>query len=163
MHFFLMMWFSGVLLWQTSVSLVNAGTTPLTFGKLLRFLGIWLLMSACSGWNVDQFWSYADAPRNQEEDPCPFNFKAFMPNRRFLSINHYLTFTDVPKPAFVDKFWLVCQMIKSWNDHMAGIFLWAWVICPDESMLIWHNKRTCPGWVFCPRKPYPFGNKHHTA
>jgi hypothetical protein len=29
------------------------------------------------------------------------------------------------KPAFADKFWPVRQMIKSWNDHMAGIFLCA--------------------------------------
>jgi hypothetical protein len=30
-------------------------------------------------------------------------------------------------------------------------------------MSIWHNKWTCPGWEFCPRKPHPFGNKYHTA
>jgi len=37
------------------------------------------------------------------------------------------------------------------------------VICLDESMSIWHNKWTCPGWIFCPRKPHPFGNEYHTA
>ena len=26
----------------------------------------------------------------------------------------------------------------------------------------WLNKWTCPGWVFCPRKPHPFGNEYHT-
>ena len=54
-------------------------------------------------------------------------------------------------------------MIKVWNDHMAAIFLAAWVICLDESMLIWHNKWTCPGWIFCPQKPHPFGNEYHTV
>ena len=24
------------------------------------------------------------------------------------------------------------------------------------------NKFTCPGFVFCPRKPHPKGNKYHT-
>ncbi len=24
------------------------------------------------------------------------------------------------------------------------------------------NRYTCPGWVFCPRKPHPFGNEYHT-
>ena len=54
-------------------------------------------------------------------------------------------------------------MIKSWNDHMAGIFLCAWVICLEELMSIWHNKWTCHSWVFCPCKPHPFGNEYHTA
>jgi hypothetical protein len=162
MHFFPMTWFSAVLLPETSAGVVNAGTTPVIFGKLLRFLGICLLMSTCSGWNVDEFWNYDTVPREQEEDPCPYNFHAFMAKRRFLSINRFLSFTNLPKPAFVDKFWSVRQMIKSWNDHMAGIFLCAWVICLEESMSIWHNKWMCPGWVFCPRKPHPFGNEYHT-
>ena len=54
-------------------------------------------------------------------------------------------------------------MIAAWNEHMAKIFLAAWVVCLDKSMSIWHNRWTCPGWVFCPRKPHPFGNEYHTA
>jgi hypothetical protein len=163
MHFFPMTWFSAVLLPQTSAGVVNSGTTPVTFGKLLSFLGIRLLMSTCSGWKVDEFWNYETVPREQEEDLCPYNFRTFMSKSRFQCINRYLSFTNLPKPAFVDKFWSIREMIKSWNDHKAGIFLCAWVICLDESMSIWHNKWTCPGWVFCPRKPHPFGNEYHTA
>ena len=37
-----------------------------------------------------------------------------------------------------------------------------WITCLDESMSIWFNKWSCPGYVFCPRKPNPFGNKYHT-
>ena len=29
-------------------------------------------------------------------------------------------------------------------------------------MSIWQSRWTCPGWVFCPQKPHPFGNKYHT-
>ena len=29
-------------------------------------------------------------------------------------------------------------------------------------MSVWHNKWTCPGYVFCPQKPHPFGNEYHT-
>ena len=47
MHFFPMTWFSAVLLPQTSAGVLDAGTTPVTFGDLLRFLGIRLLMSTC--------------------------------------------------------------------------------------------------------------------
>jgi len=49
MHFFPMTWFSAVLLPETNAGVVNTGTTPVTFGELLRFLGIRLLMSTCSG------------------------------------------------------------------------------------------------------------------
>ena len=54
-------------------------------------------------------------------------------------------------------------MITAWNAHMAKIFVAAWVICLDKSMSICHNRWTGPGWVFCPHKPHPFGNKYHTA
>ncbi len=93
----------------------------------------------------------------------PYNFKGYMARKRFTAILRYLDFTNVERPAFVDKIWQVRQMIKAWNDHMAAIFLAGWVICLDESMSIWHNKWTCPGWIFCLRKPHPFGNKYHTA
>ena len=145
MYFFPMTWFSDVLLLQTSAGVVNAGATLVTFGELLRFLGLRLLMAMCSGWTVDQFWNYDTIPRDQEEDPCPYNFRTFMSKRYFLSINRYLVFKNVQKPAFVDKFWPIRRMIKSWNNHMAGIFLCTWVICLDESRSIWHNKWTCPG------------------
>jgi hypothetical protein len=90
-----MTWFYAVLLPQTSAGVVDAGTTPVTFGELLRFLGIRLLMSMCSGWMVDEFWNYDTVPQEQEEDPYPYNFHAFMPKRRFQCINRYLKFTNV--------------------------------------------------------------------
>ena len=36
------------------------------------------------------------------------------------------------------------------------------LVCIDESMSIWFNKWTCPGWMFVPRKPHPFGNEYHS-
>ena len=37
-----------------------------------------------------------------------------------------------------------------------------YVNCPDESMSVWTNKFTCPGFMFVPRKPWPFGNEYHS-
>ena len=45
---------------------------------------------------------------------------------------------------------------------MSKVFVVGWVCCLDESMSPWTNRWTCPGWVFCPRKLFPFGNEHHT-
>ena len=51
-------------------------------------------------------------------------------------------------------------MIGEWNDHTTDVFVPSWVLCLDESMSIWHSMFTCPGWVFCPRKPHLIGNKY---
>ena len=123
MHVFPMTWFSNVLLARTNVGVVNSGAAPLTFGELLRYIGIRLLMAACSRWNIDQFWNYKDTPPDQEDDLCPYNFCNFMSRRRFNLITKFLDYTDLERPAFPDKFWQVRQVIKAFNDHMAIIIL----------------------------------------
>ena len=136
-----------------------------TFGELLHYLGLRLLMATTSGWTTDQFWDYTDAstPHNQEAGLCPYNFWAFMLMHRFKTIMQFLMFMDAATPTlFVDKFWEVHQMIKAWNANMADIFVAGWVICLDESMSIWHYHWTCPGWIWCPWKPHPYGNEFHT-
>ena len=54
-------------------------------------------------------------------------------------------------------------MIREWNKNVAAVFISSWISCLDETMSIWHNRWTCPGWVFCPRKPHPFGNEYHSV
>ncbi len=54
-------------------------------------------------------------------------------------------------------------MIGEWNDHTTDVFVPSWVLCLDESMSIWHSMFTCPGWVFCPRKPHPIGNEYRSV
>ena len=53
-------------------------------------------------------------------------------------------------------------MIEEFNKNMKEVFSSGWINCLDESMSIWTNRWTCPGWVFCPRKPHPYGNEYHT-
>ena len=73
-----------------------------------------------------------------------------------------LVLTSAQPPAFRDKFWRIWEMVREWNFNIKE-FIAGWVICLDESMSIWLNRRTCPGWIFCPRKPHPFRNEWHTA
>ena len=44
---------------------------------------------------------------------------------------------------------------------MMELFTTSWVSCLDEYMSTWTNKYSCPGWMFVPCKPWPFGNKYH--
>jgi Transposase IS4 len=34
-----------------------------------------------------------------------------------------------------------------------------WISCLDESMMVWSSQLTCPGFIFVPIKPHPFGNE----
>ena len=53
-------------------------------------------------------------------------------------------------------------MLTAFKKHFANTFVPSWIACLDESMSIWNSRWTCPGWVFCPRKPHPQGNDYHT-
>ena len=54
-------------------------------------------------------------------------------------------------------------MVDEWNKNMVQQFTPSWVSCLDKSMSPWTNKYTCPGWMFVPRKPHPFGNEYHSV
>ena len=79
------------------------------------------------------------------------------------SITHCLRFMSHTVPSVVNLFLEIRTMVMTRNTNMAAVFATAWVICFDKSVSIWHNIWTCPGWVFCPRKPHPFGNEYHSA
>ena len=54
------------------------------------------------------------------------------------------------------------ELIVAFNEHSQSCFSPGWVNCLAESMSIWTNQWTCPGWMFVPRKPYPMGNEYHS-
>ena len=63
-------WFIIALLPSTSRAMKEADIAPLTLGYLLRYLGLWILISTCYGWKREAFWSvtYFD----QEANTCPY-------------------------------------------------------------------------------------------
>ena len=97
---------------------------PFTLGYLLRYLGIWLLISTCSGWKRQVFWSVT--PFYQEANPRPYCLREFISKIHFKAITRGLRFTNTNPPPYVDKFWKILQIVKSWNDHMASIILAYW-------------------------------------
>ena len=85
-----------------------------------------------------------------------------MSRNRFEAILYSLRYTDEDPPAFRDPFHEVRQMINAWNANMQNIFEPSWISCLDELMSFWTNIYSCPGFMFVPRKPWPFGNEWHT-
>ena len=150
-----------VIVTSSSQALVDKGVAKLTEGKFLCYIGLWLLIATTSGFAKKDFWD--PAPHDERKNPCPFHLGKYMSKNRFDCITRELRFTNINKPTFVDCIWEVRQMIAAWNANMAAVFVPSWILCLDESMSIWFSMFTCPGWVFCPRKPHPFGNEYHTV
>ena len=102
-----------------------------------------------------------------KEDPdmfsgAPFWLEDYMTKTRFLEMSKALQFTNLPPPtSFTDRFHDVHQMINAFNDHYASEYNPSWINCLDELMSSWMNQ-FCPGFMFGPRKPHPFGNEYHT-
>ena len=94
---------------------------------------------------------------------APMCLGHLMSRKQFEAILKALSYTSHQCPAFWDHFWEICQMLDAWNTNMMEQFTLSWVNCLDESMTTWANKYSCPGWMFVPRKPWPFGNEYHTV
>jgi hypothetical protein len=160
--FFPFAWLQNTLVAMTSAALERENGHPLTLGELLRYLGIRLLMATLQGWASSEFLDYSGIARLQEVGSCPYNLWNYMTYKRFKHITSCLIFTSAQPPTFHDKFWQIREMVQEWNSNVKE-FIAGWILCLDESMSIWLNRWTCPGWIFCPRKPHPFGNEWHTA
>ena len=58
-------------------------------------------------------------------------------------------------PAFKNPFHQVNEeLIDHFNSQTQPAFSPGWVSCLVESMSVWSNRWTCPGWMFVPRKPH---------
>jgi Transposase IS4 len=130
-----------------------------TIGEFLRWLGLWLLMSTIQGPQREDFWKMT--PPDMFSG-APFRFNNLMSAKRFNDILRLIRYTNNQPPTYQDKFWRVREMINKWNENMQKVFVPGWINCLDESMSTWTNKFTCPGFMFVPRKPWPFGNEWYS-
>lgn len=146
----------NVILKQTNKELKLG---PLSYGEFLRWIGLWLLMSTIQGPERHDFWKTNDI---DVHDGAPFRLNNLMSRNRFDEILAALTLTDIPPPQYKDRFHYVRQLIDAWNKNINENFKAGWATCLDESMSTWTNQFTCPGFMFVPRKPWPFGNEYHS-
>ena len=131
----------------------------INLNDLFVFIGLILFMSLFVGCNRNDFFS--DTPIDLLNS-APIRLSLYMSGRRFNQILKALSFTSSCTPSYQDKFWEIRKLIAEWNDHMKEVFIPSWISCLDESMSPWTNKFTCPGFIFCPRKPHPKGNEYHS-
>jgi hypothetical protein len=156
--FFPANYLENVIVKETSKTLVEQALSPLTMGEFLRFLGCIFFMSCFSG--VDRRDFFSPEPISMSNG-APYRLTQFMAGYRFQQIMSCISITT-STPTESDRFWEVRMLICAWNKNMQDRYIPSWVSCLDESMSIWNMRWTCPGYVFCPRKPHPVGNEYHT-
>jgi len=154
---FPMVWLKTVFIPATNKAMNGK---DVTIGEIMRYLGMWLLMSTQAKCSVREYFS--TAPIDPYSNGALFHLNEIMSWNRFNSITQALRFTDEPPPSYKDGFYQVRQLINAFNDHMISIFSAGWISCLDESMSVWTRRWSCPGWMWVPRKPHPKGNEYHS-
>lgn len=130
-----------------------------TYGEFLRWLGLWLLMSTTRGSHRREFWNTLPVSHFKG---APFRLGEYMDRNRFEEILKAIRYTNMTTNR-PDKFFEVRQLQDEWNKNMTKNFIPSWVSCLDESMSMWTNPFSCPGFMYVPRKPHPFGNEYHSV
>jgi Transposase IS4 len=113
-------------------------------------------MATIQGPARHEFW------KKEPADPfcgASIRLNEYKSKNRFEDILSPLQFIDKEPPDYIDKFHRIRDLVDAWNDNMRNNFTPGWVNCLDESMMVWTNQWTCPGFMFVPRKPHPFGNE----
>ncbi len=137
----------------------NLGT-PIDLHEFYVWLGCIFYMACFQGIG-DRNDCWSSSPIDQFKG-APFRLNGYMTKVRFIDITGALRYTDQVEPMlFQDRFHEVRQMIDTFNEHYEREYSPAWLSCLDESMNSWLNK-FCPGFMVCPRKPWPFGNEYHS-
>ena len=151
----------NIIITATNRILVRNNCRPLSYGEFLVFIGVWLLMASqkVGGCTRRDYWS--SEPVSTWKG-APFRCNEYMSRTRFEQILSNLKYTVNEPPSYIDRFHEIRQIVTAWNDNIQQVFQSGWITCLDESMSIWFNRWTCPGWMFVPRKPHPFGNEFHT-
>jgi hypothetical protein len=135
-------------------------TTKLTLQEFYVWLGCYFFMACFNGIPDREMW-WSTTPISKFEG-APFRLNEYISRNRFLEITYHIRYTSKEEPLFfVDKFHEVREMLEAFNEHYARNYRPSWMNCIDESMNSWLNK-FCPGFMFLPRKPWPFGNEYHT-
>ena len=135
---------------------------PLTWEEFVCFMGIVFLLATIQGVSRRMFWAN-NSPDIFDAADAPFCLHAYMSRQRFESILKHLKFTYEEAPPYKHPFHPVNKLIASFNEeHTQCCFYPGWINCLDESMSVWTNMWTCPGWMFRLRKPHPMGNEYYS-
>ena len=90
-------------------------SNAVSYGELLSWIGLWILMSMVDGSDHWSFWSSKDM--NIYEGAL-FRLMQFMSQNCFEEIIGAMSYTDKSAPELLDKFWEVQDLFSAWNANM---------------------------------------------
>ena len=158
--FFFKPFVEGTIITQTNKQLQEEKHCPVSYGEFLHWIGLWFLMATKEGPDHQEFWSLGEI---DWFTGGLMRLGTYMSRKQFDAILQALSITSHDLPAFRDCFWEICDIVQDWNENMTEQFTPSWVSSLDESMSTWTNKYSCPGLMFVPCNPWPFGNEYHTV
>ena len=127
---------------------------PFSYGELIQWIGIWVLLSTADVSDRHSFWSLKDMDMYEG---APFRLSSLMTRNWFENVLSAMMYTSNEPPVYVDRFWEVR------HANMAYYYSLSWINAVEESMSKWVIEYTCPGFMYVPRKPWPVCNEYHDA
>jgi hypothetical protein len=152
--------------WDDVIVSATNETDPglhLTLRELVLWVALRLLMATQKVSDVRAWFQTSRRPCMNTGVPVHLN--KLMSGKRFFRILHALTFqlaADFAANRNPDRFREQRPLQTAWNDNMEFAYTPGELLVLDESVMRWLTQRTCPGWMFLPRKPWPFGGESHT-
>jgi Transposase IS4 len=166
-------WLRNMLLVQTNHQLIVVRQQQqqppqpqpqiISYGEMLRFLGLLFLHATTHFDDVNDFWNTSATTAAMDDDDDdddnrrgnnnvddPFGrvprifmqLDAIMSHDRFFEIYNALQYTtdDIDEGSDDDDddaFWPVRQMLQAWNDNMSAQFMSSWISCLDITTSPW--------------------------
>ena len=124
------------------------------------FLGTWLIISLHPGYSVPDFF-VKNLTQTRDIFWNPLYLSELLSGNWFNAIYCYTWLCNKDPPVYQNKFWQVRKCIDSFNFQMIRIFGPSWMICLDESIVVFMNEH-CSGWMSIMCKPHLYGNEYHT-
>ncbi|CAG8710339.1 37727_t:CDS:2, partial [Gigaspora margarita] len=135
-----------------------------SFGEYMRWLGLWVLMSAFPVADHRFYWR---TTVELTKPMIPFNFQRWMPLARFEQIVLYHTLMmvcELDTPNLNDPLYSVRSFVDAYNKNLIEAVKPEKTLCIDESMNLWlGSKNKIPGRHKIPRKPHPVGQEWKTV
>ena len=93
---------------------------PITYGELLCWIGLCVMMSTVAGSDRRRFWLTCDLDIFEGSF---FTLSNYMTQTQFENILNNLTYMNKKPPEFHDQFWEVRDMLDCWNRNLANMLI----------------------------------------
>lgn len=148
---------------ETSTALRAEDKSPTSYGEVLKWMGLVILVTRCEFGARSELWSTTS--NSKYLPPYALGQKTGMSRQRFDDLNKYMVWSTQPatRPDHMSseayRWKRVDDFVARINQHRAFYFLPSWLICCDESISKWNGlggswiNISLPMFIAMDRKP----------